>query len=277
MFLTFYNYLKKLDFFLLLNQSLNSFNLIKEKNMFRLDGKVALITGAAGGLGDKIARTLHAQGAKLALTDMRAEPMEKLKAELGGDIEIFVANLSDSEAIKQLVADVENKFGQIDILVNNAGLTRDNLFMRMSDEEWQLVLDVNLSAGFKLARGVIRGMMKRRFGRIIGIASVVGVMGNPGQANYAASKGGMIAMNKCLAQEVASRGITVNSIAPGFIRTPMTDVLPDDVKSVLLAKIPEGKLGEAQDIANVVAFLASDESQYITGQTININGGMAMI
>ncbi len=277
MFLTFYNYLKKLDFFLLLNQSLNSFNLIKEKNMFRLDGKVALITGAAGGLGDKIARTLHAQGAKLALTDMRAEPMEKLKAELGGDIEIFVANLSDSEAIKQLVADVENKFGQIDILVNNAGLTRDNLFMRMSDEEWQLVLDVNLSAGFKLARGVIRGMMKRRFGRIIGIASVVGVMGNPGQANYAASKGGMIAMNKCLAQEVASRGITVNSIAPGFIRTPMTDVLPDDVKSALLAKIPEGKLGEAQDIANVVAFLASDESQYITGQTININGGMAMI
>lgn len=245
--------------------------------MFRLDGKVALITGAAGGLGDKIARTLHAQGAKLALTDMRAEPMEKLKADLGNDVEIFVANLSDSEAIKQLVADVEAKFGQIDILVNNAGLTRDNLFMRMSDDEWQLVLNVNLSAGFKLARGVIRGMMKRRAGRIIGIASVVGVTGNAGQANYAASKGGMIAMNKCLAQEVASRNITVNSIAPGFIRTPMTDVLPDDVKTALLAKIPEGKLGEAQDIANVVAFLASDEAQYITGQTININGGMAMI
>ena len=245
--------------------------------MFRLDGKVALITGAAGGLGDKIARTLHTQGAKLALTDMRAEPMEKLKAELGNDVEIFVANLSDSEAIKQLVADVEAKFGQIDILVNNAGLTRDNLFMRMSDDEWQLVLNVNLSAGFKLARGVIRGMMKRRAGRIIGIASVVGVTGNAGQANYAASKGGMIAMNKCLAQEVASRNITVNSIAPGFIRTPMTDVLPDDVKTALLAKIPEGKLGEAQDIANVVAFLASDEAQYITGQTININGGMAMI
>lgn len=245
--------------------------------MFRLDGKVALITGAAGGLGDKIARTLHAQGAKLALTDMRAEPMEKLKADLGNDVEIFVANLSDSEAIKQLVADVEAKFGQIDILVNNAGLTRDNLFMRMSDDEWQLVLNVNLSAGFKLARGVIRGMMKRRAGRIIGIASVVGVTGNAGQANYAASKGGMIAMNKCLAQEVASRNITVNSIAPGFIRTPMTDVLPDDVKTALLTKIPEGKLGEAQDIANVVAFLASDEAQYITGQTININGGMAMI
>ena len=233
--------------------------------MFRLDGKVALITGASGGLGDKIARTLYAQGAKLALTDVRAEGMEKLKADLGDGVETFTANLSDAEAIKNLVSEVEAKFGQIDILVNNAGLTRDNLFMRMSDEEWQLVLDVNLSAGFKLARGVIRGMMKRRSGRIIGIASVVGVMGNAGQANYAASKGGMIAMNKCLAQEVASRNITVNSIAPGFIRTPMTDVLPEDVKA------------KAQDIANVVAFLSSDEAQYITGQTINVNGGMAMI
>ena len=245
--------------------------------MFRLDGKVALITGASGGLGDKIARTLYAQGAKLALTDVRPEGMEKLKADLGEGVETFTANLSDAEAIKTLVSEVEAKFGQIDILVNNAGLTRDNLFMRMSDEEWQLVLDVNLSAGFKLARGVIRGMMKRRYGRIIGIASVVGVMGNAGQANYAASKGGMIAMNKCLAQEVGSRGVTVNSIAPGFIRTPMTDVLPDDVKAALLAKIPEGKLGEAQDIANAVAFLASDEAQYITGQTIHVNGGMAMI
>ena len=167
--------------------------------------------------------------------------------------------------------------GRIDILVNNAGLTRDNIFIRMTDEEWQLVLDVNLTAGFKLARAAVRGMMKRRYGRIIGIASVVGVMGNAGQANYAASKGGMIAMNKSLAQEVASRGVTVNSIAPGFIRTPMTDVLTDDVKAKLMARIPAGKLGEAQDIANVVAFLASDEAQYITGQTININGGMAMI
>ena len=245
--------------------------------MFRLDGKVALITGASGGLGDKISRTLYAQGAKLALTDVKAEGMEKLKADLGEGVETFTANLSDAEAIKTLVSEVETKFGQIDILVNNAGLTRDNLFMRMSDEEWQLVLDVNLSAGFKLARGVIRGMMKRRSGRIIGIASVVGVMGNAGQANYAASKGGMIAMNKCLAQEVASRNITVNSIAPGFIRTPMTEVLPEDVKANLLARIPEGKLGEAQDIANVVAFLSSDEAQYITGQTINVNGGMAMI
>ena len=245
--------------------------------MFDLTGKVALITGAAGGLGDKIARTLHAQGATLALTDMRAEPMEKLKSELGSRVEVFTANLTDAEAVKTLVADVENKMGKIDILVNNAGLTRDNIFIRMSDEEWQLVLDVNLTAGFKLARAAVRGMMKRHFGRIIGIASVVGVMGNAGQANYAASKGGMIAMNKSLAQEVASRGITVNSIAPGFIRTPMTDVLTDEVKAKLMARIPAGKLGEAQDIANVVAFLASDEAQYITGQTININGGMTMI
>ena len=245
--------------------------------MFRLDGKVALITGAAGGLGHKIAHTLHNQGATLALTDMNAEKLEELKKEIGSNVEIFVANLTDAEAVKSLVADVEEKMGQIDILVNNAGLTRDNLFIRMSDEDWQLVLDVNLSAGFKLAKAAVRGMMKRRFGRIIGIASVVGVMGNPGQANYSASKAGMIAMNKCLAQEVGSRGITVNSIAPGFIRTPMTDVLPDDVKAALLAKIPEAKLGEAQDIANVVAFLASDEAQYITGQTIHVNGGMAMI
>ena len=245
--------------------------------MFDLTGKVALITGAAGGLGDKIARTLHAQGATLALTDMRAEPMEKLKAEFGSRVEVFTANLTDAEAVKTLVDDIEKKMGKIDILVNNAGLTRDNIFIRMSDEEWQLVLDVNLTAGFKLARAAVRGMMKRHFGRIIGIASVVGVMGNAGQANYAASKGGMIAMNKSLAQEVASRGVTVNSIAPGFIRTPMTDVLTDDVKAKLMARIPAGKLGEAQDIANVVAFLASDEAQYITGQTININGGMAMI
>lgn len=245
--------------------------------MFKLTDKVALITGAAGGIGEKIARTLHAQGATVALTDMRAEPMEALAKDLGDRAYVFVANLTNSEDVNNLVKDVEEKLGRIDILVNNAGLTRDNLFMRMSDEEWQLVLDVNLTAGFKLARAAIRGMMKRRFGRIIGMASVVGVMGNAGQANYSASKAGMIAMNKCLAQEVASRGITVNSIAPGFIRTPMTDVLSDDVKKALLTKIPTGALGEAQDIANVVAFLSSDEANYITGQTININGGMIMI
>lgn len=245
--------------------------------MFRLDGKVALITGASGGLGNKIARTLHAQGATLALTDMRPEGMEQLKAELGNNVECFVANLSKAEEISVLIKAVEEKFGKVDILINNAGLTRDNLFMRMSDEDWQLVLDVNLTAGFKLAKAAIRGMMKRRYGRIVGIASVVGVMGNAGQANYSASKAGMIAMNKCLAQEVGSRGITVNSVAPGFIRTPMTDVLPDDVKAALLNKIPEAKLGEAQDIANAVAFLVSDEAQYITGQTLHVNGGMAMI
>ena len=245
--------------------------------MFRLDGKVALITGASGGLGNKIARTLHAQGATLALTDMRPEGMEQLKAELGNNVECFVANLSKAEEISGLIKAVEEKFGKVDILINNAGLTRDNLFMRMSDEDWQLVLDVNLTAGFKLAKAAIRGMMKRRYGRIVGIASVVGVMGNAGQANYSASKAGMIAMNKCLAQEVGSRGITVNSVAPGFIRTPMTDVLPDAVKAALLNKIPEAKLGEAQDIANAVAFLVSDEAQYITGQTLHVNGGMAMI
>lgn len=245
--------------------------------MFRLDGKVALITGAAGGIGEKIARSMHSQGAILALTDMRKEPMEALAKELGDNVFVFTANLTDSEQVNQMVKDVEEKLGKIDILINNAGLTRDNLFMRMSDDEWQLVQDVNLTAGFKITRAVIRGMMKRRYGRIIGMASVVGVTGNAGQANYAATKGGMIAMNKCLAQEVASRNITVNSIAPGFIRTPMTDVLSDDVKKALLTKVPMGALGEAQDIANVCVFLASEEAGYITGQTININGGMAMI
>ncbi len=245
--------------------------------MFELTDKVALITGASGGMGDKIARTFHALGAKLALTDMRTDGMEKLKDDLKENVECFQANLSNPDEIKKLVTDVEAKFGQIDILVNNAGLTRDGLFIRMSDEDWQLVLDVNLTAGFKLAKQVVRSMMKRRYGRIIGIASVVGVMGNAGQANYSASKAGMIAMNKCLAQEVGSRGVTVNSVAPGFIRTAMTDVLPDDVKANLLSKIPEARLGEAQDVANAVAFLASEEAGYITGQTIHVNGGMAMI
>lgn len=245
--------------------------------MFQLTDKVALITGASGGMGDKIARTFHALGAKLALTDMRPEGMEKLKADLKENVECFQANLSNADEIKQLISNVEAKFGQIDILVNNAGLTRDDLFIRMSDEDWQLVLDVNLTAGFKLAKQVVRSMMKRRYGRIIGIASVVGVMGNAGQANYAASKAGMIAMNKCLAQEVASRNVTINSVAPGFIRTPMTDSLPDDVKATLLSKIPEARLGEAQDVANAVAFLASEEAGYITGQTIHVNGGMAML
>ena len=250
---------------------------------FDLTDKVAIITGVASdiGIGRGIARTYAAYGAKLVIADMDAGGIElrarEIDAEFDAEVIPVRCDIRSEEDRKTLVDTCMEAFGRIDILVNNAGLTRDNLFIRMSDEDWQLVLDVNLTAGFKLAKAAVRGMMKRRFGRIIGIASVVGVTGNAGQANYSASKAGMIAMNKCLAQEVGSRGITVNSIAPGFIRTPMTDVLPDDVKAALLAKIPEAKLGEAQDIANVVAFLASDEAQYITGQTININGGMAMI
>ena len=232
--------------------------------MEQFKDKVVVITGAARGIGKCIADEFAIRGAHVAIIDILPN-------------DYFIGDLSDKIVLERFAEKVLSDYGHVDILVNNAGLTRDNLFMRMSDEDWQLVLDVNLSAGFKLAKAAVRGMMKRRFGRIIGIASVVGVTGNAGQANYSASKAGMIAMNKCLAQEVGSRGITVNSIAPGFIRTPMTDVLPQDVKDALLAKIPEGKLGEAQDIANVVAFLASDEAQYITGQTININGGMAMI
>ena len=246
-----------------------------------LKNKIALITGAGRGIGRAIAIALAKEGAEVVInyngSEERAKEVKQTIEENGGKASIYKCNVSDFAACEAMIKDIVKEYGHLDILVNNAGLTRDNLFIRMSDEDWQLVLDVNLSAGFKLAKAAVRGMMKRRFGRIIGIASVVGVTGNAGQANYSASKAGMIAMNKCLAQEVGSRGITVNSIAPGFIRTPMTDVLPDDVKAALLAKIPEGKLGEAQDIANVVAFLASDEAQYITGQTININGGMAMI
>ncbi len=245
--------------------------------MFRLDGKKALVTGAAGGLGDKIVRTLHSLGATVVLTDMNAQPMNEIKEDLKERVFVFAANLSNDEEVNNMVKSIEEQVGTIDILINNAGLTRDNLFMRMSDEEWQLVLDVNLTAGFKLARKLIRPMMKNRWGRIIGIASVVGAMGNLGQANYAASKAGMVAMNKCLAQEIGSRNITVNSVAPGFIRTKMTDVLPENVKEELMKKIPLARLGEAQDVANAVAFLASEEAAYITGQTIHINGGMAMI
>ena len=240
--------------------------------------KVAVVTGASRGIGRAIALELASRGAAVVInyngSEERAKEVQKEIEEKGGEAEIRQWNVADFAACEKAVKDIVKTHGSIDILVNNAGLTRDNLFIRMSDEDWQLVLDVNLSAGFKLAKAAIRGMMKRRYGRIIGIASVVGVMGNAGQANYSASKAGMIAMNKCLAQEVGSRGITVNSIAPGFIRTPMTDVLPDDVKAQLLNKIPEGKLGEAQDIANAVAFLASPGAGYITGQVIAVNGGM---
>lgn len=245
--------------------------------MFDLTGKVALITGATGGIGTQIAKKMYAQGAILALTDMNMDKLKALQSELGDRVFVYSANLTDSDSLKELVKNVEKECGKIDILVNNAGITKDGLSMRMTDEQWQQVLDINLTAGFKLARAVIPGMMKRRFGRIISMASIVGVMGNAGQANYSASKAGLIAMSKCMAQELASRGITLNCVAPGFIKTPMTDALTDEVKAQLLKEVPMGRLGTAEDIANTVVFLASDEAAYITGQTIHVNGGMAMI
>ncbi len=246
--------------------------------MLDFTGKTALVTGATGGIGREIVKKLHAQGATIAMTDMNKDVLEAFKAELGGErLFVYTANLTDSESLKTLVQNAEKDMGKIDILVNNAGITKDGLSMRMTDEQWQMVLDINLTAGFKLARAVMPGMMKRRFGRIIGMASVVGVMGNAGQANYSASKAGLIGMSKCIGQEVASRGITVNCVAPGFIKTPMTDVLSDEAKAKLTATIPMARLGLPEDIANAVLFLASDEASYITGQTIHVNGGMAMI
>jgi 3-oxoacyl-[acyl-carrier protein] reductase len=213
----------------------------------------------------------------VALSGTKVTALEQLAAELGERAVVTPANLSDTAATEALVKDAEAKLGRLDILVNNAGLTRDTLAMRMKDEDWQLVLDVNLTAGFRLARSVLRGMMKRRWGRIIGITSIVGVTGNPGQANYAASKAGMIGMSKALAAEVASRGITVNCVAPGFIATAMTDVLPDEQKQKLSAAVPAGRLGDPREIAAGVVYLASEEAGYVTGQTLHINGGMAMI
>lgn len=245
--------------------------------MLDLTGKCALITGAAGGIGAVVARKFHAQGATVALTDMRAEPLEEIVGEFGNRAHAFACNLGEVDAIKTLAKNAEEKMGKIDILVNNAGLTRDGLFMRMKDEDWQLVIDVNLTASFKLAREVLRGMMKRRYGRIIGLASVVGVTGNAGQANYSASKAGLIGMTKCLAAEVASRGITANCVAPGFISTPMTDILTNEQKVNMTRNIPMGTLGTPEDVTNAIMFFASDESSYITGQTIHVNGGMAMI
>ncbi len=245
--------------------------------MLDFTGKTALITGATGGIGRQIAKKLHAQGATLALTDMNLDTLNAFKAELGDRVYVYSANLTDADSLNELVKKAEADMGKIDILVNNAGITKDGLSMRMTDDQWQKVLDINLTAGFRLARAVMPGMMKRRFGRIIGMASVVGVMGNVGQANYAASKGALIAMSKCMGQELASRGITVNCVAPGFIETPMTDVLPEEAKAALLKRIPMARLGSAEDIANAVVFLASDEASYITGQTIHVNGGMVMI
>jgi 3-oxoacyl-[acyl-carrier protein] reductase len=245
--------------------------------MFDLTGRSALVTGASGGIGAAIARALPAQGAKVALSGTKVEALEALASELGERAFVTPANLSDTAATESLIKNAEAALGQVDILVNNAGLTRDGLAMRMKDEDWQLVLDVNLTAGFRLSRAVLRGMMKRRWGRIIGITSIVGVTGNPGQANYAASKAGMIGMSKALAAEVASRNITVNCVAPGFIATAMTDVLPDEQKQKLTGAVPAGRLGDPKDIAAGVVYLASEQAGYVTGQTLHINGGMAMI
>ncbi|MGN6279189.1 MAG: 3-oxoacyl-[acyl-carrier-protein] reductase [Sphingomonas sp.] len=246
--------------------------------MFDLTGMTALVTGASGGIGSAIARALAGQGARLAVSGSNAEKLTAFRAELGGDHVAVPANLSDSLAVDNLVpAAVEALGGKLDILVNNAGVTRDNLVMRMKDEEWDQVIRVNLEAAFRLARAAARPMMKARFGRIVSITSVVGQTGNPGQANYAASKAGLVGMSKALAQELASRGITVNCVAPGFIRSAMTDVLPEAQKAALLTKIPAGDLGTGEDIGAAVVYLASREAGYVTGQTLHVNGGMAMI
>ncbi len=245
--------------------------------MFNLTGKVALVTGATGGIGLQVAKALHAQGATVALSGRRVEQLEALKAELGERAEIFPADLGDTASVDGLVPAVEKALGGVDILVNNAGITRDNLFMRMKDAEWDDIIRVNLTGAFRLSRACLRGMMKKRWGRIVSITSVVGVTGNPGQGNYAAAKAGIIGMSKSLAQEVASRNITVNCVAPGFIATPMTDALTDDQKKAVSDKIPAGRMGTPNEIAAAVVYLASEEAAYVTGATIHVNGGMAMV
>ncbi len=249
--------------------------------MFNLSGKRALVTGATGGLGGDIARTLHAAGAHVALSGTRAEKLDELASELaqieGGErVAVLPANLSDADSVDALPGQVVDALGGLDILVSNAGLTRDGLLMRMKDEDWDLVLKVNLEAYFRLTRAAMRGMMKARWGRIIGITSIVGVTGNPGQANYAASKAGMIGFTKAIAAETAKRGITANCIAPGFITSPMTDALNDKQRDAILGTIPAGKLGSGDDIAAAALYLASNEAGYVTGQTLHVNGGMAM-
>jgi 3-oxoacyl-[acyl-carrier protein] reductase len=251
--------------------------------MFDLSGKTALVTGASGGIGGAIAKALQAQGAKVVLSGTRAEALEAVRAELdslngSGRAFIATANLSDIASVEALPKAAEEAAGSgIDILVNNAGITKDNLFMRMKDEEWDQVIAVNLTAAFRLSRAVLRGMMKKRWGRIVQITSVVGATGNPGQGNYAAAKAGLVGMTKSLAAEVASRNITVNAVAPGFIQTAMTDVLTDQQKEMISGRIPAGRMGMPQEIAAAVAYLASEEAAYVTGETIHINGGMAMI
>ncbi len=245
--------------------------------MFDLTGKKALVTGASGGIGGAIAKALHGAGASVALSGTRTEPLEALAAELGERAYVLPCNLSDMEAVEALPKQAVEAMGGVDILVNNAGITRDNLFMRMSDDEWQSVLNVNLTATMKLCKGVMRGMMKARWGRIVNISSVVGATGNPGQANYAASKAGMVGMTKSLAYEVASRGITANAVAPGFITSPMTDKLTDDQRGAILGQIPSGRIGAPEEVAAAVLFLASAEAGYLTGSVLHVNGGMAMI
>lgn len=245
--------------------------------MFDLTGKTALITGASGGIGGAIAKALHGAGATVALSGTRLEPLQALAAELGERAHVLPCNLGDFAAVEALPKQAAEAMGGVDILVNNAGITRDNLFMRMSDDEWQSVIDVNLTATFKLCKGVLRPMMKARWGRIVNISSIVGATGNPGQGNYAASKAGMIGMSKSLAYEVASRGITVNAVAPGFITTAMTDKLSEDQKAGILKQVPAGRMGEPSEIAAAVLYLASPEAAYVTGATLHVNGGMAML
>ena len=245
--------------------------------MFDLTGRRALVTGASGGIGGAVAEALHAAGATVALSGTREAPLAELAAKLGDRAHVVTANLGDAEAVEALPKAAAEAMGGIDILVNNAGITRDNLFMRMSDEEWAQVIEVNLTSSFRLMRGVLRGMMKARWGRIVNITSVVGTTGNPGQANYAAAKAGLVGMSKSLAYEVASRGITVNCVAPGFIATAMTDKLNDDQKGKILTQIPAGTMGAPTDIAAAVLYLSSPEAGYVTGATLHVNGGMAMV
>ena len=245
--------------------------------MFDLTGKTALVTGATGGIGEGVARALHAQGATVAISGTRVEVLDKLAAELGSRVHVLPCNLSDGAAVEKLVPDAEAKMQKLDILVANAGVTKDNLFVQLRDEDWDQVIAVNLTATFRLARAAVKTMMRKRFGRIIGITSIVGVTGNPGQGNYAASKAGMIGMMKSVAAEYAKRNVTANCIAPGFIATPMTDKLNEKQREAILTRVPAARLGTAADVAAAVVYLASDEAGYVTGQTIHVNGGMAMI
>jgi 3-oxoacyl-[acyl-carrier protein] reductase len=245
--------------------------------MFDLTGKTALVTGATGGLGGAIAGALHAQGATVALSGTRREVLDALAAKLGGRTHVLPCNLADKEEVERLVPQAEETMGQLDILVANAGITRDKLFVQLSDEDWEQVINVNLTATFRLARAAVRGMMRRRSGRIVGISSVVGVTGNPGQVNYVASKAAMIGMMKSVAAEYAKRGVTANCVAPGFVATAMTDKLDERQRGAILGRVPAGRLGTAGEVAAAVVFLASDEAAYVTGQTLHVNGGMAMI